>query len=130
MPADRENRREIGAYYESLALSYLEGQGAEPVERNFRCRQGEIDLIYRHEGYLVFAEVKFRTNEHMGDPLEAVDRRKQRTISRVCDRYRFTRHLPEDTPIRFDVIGIESTQDGPARICWVRDAFPYIFRKS
>ena len=130
MIKDQGNKREIGAYYESLALSHVVAQGAVPVERNFRCRQGEIDLIFRHDQYLVFAEVKYRTSERMGDPVEAVDRKKQTTISRVCDRYRYLEHIPEDTPIRFDVIGIEGRMGEPARIAWIQNAFPYIFKKS
>lgn len=130
MPRLTENKREIGTYYETLALDYVTDQGAIPVERNYRSHEGEIDLIYRENGYLVFAEVKYRTDDRMGEPVYAVDLRKQRTICRVCDRYCYDRHIPEDTSIRFDVIGIESPKNEPVRISWIRDAFPYIFKKS
>ena len=54
------NRKEVGTVWERKAAEYLEAHGMKIRERNFRCRQGEIDLIGSHEGYLVFVEVKYR----------------------------------------------------------------------
>jgi hypothetical protein len=56
------NRREIGTEEEKLAAEYLRKQGMQIVEANFRSRQGEIDLVGQHEGYLVFVEVKYRSS--------------------------------------------------------------------
>ena len=74
------NRRKIGQEQEELAAKYLEEKGYEILERNYRIRTGEIDLIARDARYLVFIEVKYRKNLQMGDPLEAVDVRKQQRI--------------------------------------------------
>ena len=71
------NRRAIGTEYETLACEYLTRHGYQILCRNFRCRQGEIDIIARDRDYLVFIEVKYRRDEHEGDPAEAVDARKQ-----------------------------------------------------
>jgi putative endonuclease len=75
------------------------------VERNYRTRYGEIDLIARQEDVLVFVEVKLRRGTGYGDPLEAVTPRKQGTIRSVARRYLAERE-PEYGEIRFDVIGI------------------------
>ena len=67
----------MGAWGEDLALRYLIKHGYRLVERNYRTRRGEIDLIVRKEEALVFVEVKLRSSTSFGDPLEAVTPRKQ-----------------------------------------------------
>ena len=67
------NKRQTGSHYEETAAAFLTSKGYRVLERNFRCRQGEIDLICRHGRYLVFAEVKYRSGLTMGSPAEAVD---------------------------------------------------------
>ena len=115
------NRRKTGTEWEQTASAYLARKGMRIVTVNFRCRQGEIDLIGYHNGYLVFVEVKYRTGTEKGYALEAVDRRKQRKICRVSDYYRMIHGCPSDTPVRFDVIAIDG-----GRIEWIRNAFDYI----
>lgn len=100
------NKRETGGRFEQAAADYLGGQGYLIVERNYRCKQGEVDLICRHGRYLVFAEVKYRSSRIMGSPAEAVDQRKQERIRKVAAYYLYSSHLPEDTPCRFDVVSI------------------------
>ena len=117
------NRRTVGAAFESEAASYLASRGFLILERNFRTRIGEIDLIAREPeadgSSLVFIEVKYRkSKEKGGGPLMAVGARKQRTIFLVAEQYLIRRRLPFDTRCRFDVIGI--TPDG---IRHSRDAF-------
>lgn len=102
----RENMRARGAKYETEAARYLARQGYRIVERNFRCRYGEIDMIARKDSYLVFIEVKYRKTAAMGMPQEAVDRKKQRVISRVADYYCLKHGYSEVTPCRFDVVAI------------------------
>ena len=65
------NRRKEGAYYENLVAEYLKTQGYEILEKNYRCRIGEIDLIAKEGETLVFVEVKYRRNDKMGDPKKA-----------------------------------------------------------
>ncbi len=114
------NNRLLGAEYEDRAAGYLEARGYRILERNFRCRMGEIDLIADDGGVRVFVEVKYRAGTSSGDALSAVDCRKQRKISRVALFYLMRHGLTADTPCRFDVIGINGDQ-----ITLVRDAFPY-----
>ena len=72
------NKRQIGTEKEKLAGAYLEQNGYEIIEYNFRCKQGEIDIVAKDGEYLVFCEVKYRSNIKKGTPFEAVDYKKQR----------------------------------------------------
>lgn len=100
------NKRAVGAAYEKQAGSYLERQGYQILEYNFRCRSGEIDIIAKDGEYLVFVEVKYRRDAGSGSPLEAVDHKKQKIISRTASYYCLTHGYGETTPCRFDVVAI------------------------
>lgn len=112
----------IGTVWERRAAEYLEARGMRLRERNYRCRQGEIDLIGSHEGYLVFVEVKYRGSLEKGCAAEAVDLRKQRKICRVADYYRYAHGLGEDTPVRYDVVTVQEEKTE-----WLKNAFPHIY---
>lgn len=104
------NKRDTGRSFEEAAAKYLGSHGYEIISRNYRCRQGEVDLVCRHGKYLVFAEVKYRSSPVMGSPAEAVDHRKQEHIRSVAAFYLYSHRLPEDTPCRFDVVSILGEQ--------------------
>lgn len=112
------NKREIGTRKEELAAQYLGSQGVRILERNFRCRQGEIDLIGKEEDYLVFFEVKYRKTAKKGLPEEAVDARKQQKIRYTAQYYLYQHRYSEETSCRFDVISILGDT-----ITWMKDAF-------
>ncbi|MCD7726536.1 MAG: YraN family protein [Clostridiales bacterium] len=114
------NKRQTGAQKEQQVCAYLIAKGVRVKEQNFRCRQGEIDLIGYDGEYLVFFEVKYRSGSSKGTAAEAVGLAKQKKICRVADYYRMLHHCPEDTPIRFDVVALES-----GRMKWLQNAFPY-----
>lgn len=114
------NKREEGAKYEDIAKKYLTERGLKILEQNFRCRRGEIDLIARDGSYYVFIEVKYRSKEVSGLPEESVHRNKQRIICKVSDYYLMKNHLGDNTPVRYDVVAIDTD------IRWHKDAFPYI----
>lgn len=99
------NRRK-GTQYETKAAEYLKAQGFEILQKNFSSRFGEIDLVAREGRYLVFVEVKYRATARGGHPLEAVDAGKQRRIRKTADFYCLRYGYGEDTPCRFDVVGI------------------------
>ena len=98
-----ENKRRIGSEYEQRAEQYLMEKGYRILERNFRNRMGEIDIIASQKGVLVFCEVKYRTSSAFGSPLEAVDWRKQNQIRKVAQFYLMCHGRSEWTPCRFDV---------------------------
>lgn len=118
-----ENNRQLGNDKEVLAASYLESRGVTILERNFRCRQGEIDLIARDGEYLVFAEVKFRRTKEKGSALEAVGPAKQAKICRVTDYYRMLHGFGDTVCVRYDVIGIQGEE-----ILWIPNAFQHRYR--
>ena len=104
------NKREIGAEYEDVAVKYLIDRGYEILEKNYRCRFGEIDIIARHKVgndiFIVFIEVKYRKNERTGSPFEAVDYKKQMIIRKVSEYFLITNGYKEMPRVRYDVVGI------------------------
>ncbi len=100
------NRRSLGTCWEEQAAELLRREGCEILERNYRSKRGEIDLIVRDGRYLVFVEVKYRRDTASGFPEEAVTQQKQWRIIRAAQEYMLKKHLPETTPCRFDVVAV------------------------
>lgn len=113
------NKRKLGAEYEQTAVEYLISNGYKILARNYRTSYGEIDIIAEKDSILIFCETKFRSSSLYGDPLEAVDKRKQKRISRVASYYYITHGYRDDASCRFDVIGIY----GDKTICHIENAF-------
>lgn len=113
-----KSTREIGNEYESMAASYLQNDGYEILERNYRDKLGEIDIVAKDGKELVFIEVKYRLNLSKGDPAEAVDKRKQMRIRNGARGYLYRHHIDEDVPCRFDVVAILGEE-----IRLIKDAF-------
>lgn len=116
------NNRKTGTRYETMAAEYLEKHGYQILERNFRCKSGEIDLIARDGQYLVFVEVKYRKSTSHGSAAAAVFTKKQQNISRVAAFYLLKNHLPEYTSCRFDVATIDGNE-----IHIYKNAFDYCY---
>lgn len=114
------NKRKTGGAFEEQAAQFLEKQGLQILERNYRCRFGEIDLIARERKCYVFVEVKYRKGNISGNAAEAVTKMKQRRICRVAVYYLSTRCHSLELPCRFDVIGIDGEQ-----LCWIPNAFDF-----
>ena len=120
----------LGTRGERLAARHLRRRGFKILYRNFRGRQGgEIDLICRDGDTLVFVEVKTRTREDFGRPLEAVNRQKQRRLS--LGGLAWLRLLGNpDILFRFDVVEVMMAEAAPPRIELIRNAFqlaePYL----
>ena len=114
----------MGTAYEKLAGAYLEQQGYEILEYNYRCRMGEIDIVARQGGYLVFVEVKLRKDDTFAAAREFVDQRKQERIRKTALFY-LQSHSTQLQP-RFDVVEIYAP-NGPKtdkpEICHWEDAF-------
>lgn len=104
------NKRQVGSDYEHQAAKYLEERGLSILEMNYRNRSGEIDIIAKDGEYICFIEVKFRTSNQFGSPLEAVNLRKQAQIRKVALYYLMKHGLSEWTPCRFDVIAFEGEE--------------------
>lgn len=117
---ENHNRRK-GYQQEQRAAVYLKQKGYEIIKCNFYSHYGEIDIIARDKTYLVFIEVKYRRNAKGGHPAEAVNAVKQRRICRTADWFCKRYSIQEETPCRFDVIGIEGEE-----IVHIENAFSYI----
>ncbi len=114
-------RSRFGLAAERYAASYLEAAGLTILERRYRCRQGEIDLVARDGSMLVFVEVKARRGRRFGEPAEAVGWRKQRCLAAAARHY--LRQRAGSAPAaRFDVLSIAS-RNGRLEVDWIRDAF-------
>ncbi len=101
----RQNNRTVGETYEKIAGQYLASHGYQVLCYNYRCKQGEIDVIALDGDMYVFCEVKFRKDESKGHPSEAVTPAKQKRICRSAMVY-LKEHYLWDVSCRFDVISI------------------------
>jgi len=106
----------LGQTGEEIARRYLQSRGYWIVERNWRCRFGELDLIARDGDTLVFVEVKARTRDGFGGPEGAVTPRKRARMVAAARAY--MREVGTDLAVRFDVVAVR-----PGKVTLYRDAF-------
>lgn len=113
-----------GDNYELQAAALIEDSGLRLLERNFRGKTGEIDIIAEDSGQLVFIEVRARSNRYYVSAAGSVNARKQGRIVRTAQLFLQQRPQWANTPCRFDVIAFEPPQsDSLSRIRWIRGAF-------
>ena len=112
----------VGRRGEDAALHHLESAGLELVERNYRCRAGEIDLVMRDARTLVLVEVRRRSGAGWGGAAASVGARKQRRLVLAARHLLLTHPALRGLPARFDVVAIDGP-DGAPVIEWIRDAF-------
>jgi putative endonuclease len=103
---DAAARRALALAGEQAAADWYQEHGYEPVVRNWRCRDGEIDLIVRRGREFVFCEVKARTTDAFGAPVEAVGRAKQMRLRRLAARWIEEAAPVRPTGVRFDVVSV------------------------
>ena len=107
-----------GRWAEDLAAEHLARGGLQTVQRNFRCKWGEIDLIMQDRHVIVFVEVRYRRQNRFGSPAESVGYRKQQKLIATAEHYLQTREELSNSPCRFDVVSIS-----PDEVSWIKDAF-------
>ncbi len=116
----------IGATAELYAEQFLQQQGLIPRTRNYRSKQGEIDLIMLEKtskgNTLVFVEVRLRTNKRFAPALETVDYRKQQKIIKTAMRFLQEQKLYDKIACRFDVVALDQTGTAPP-VQWIKNAF-------
>ncbi len=114
----------LGRRAEDLACRHLEAQGLRLLERNYRCRAGELDLVMLDGGTLVVVEVRSRSTSAHGDAASTVGPRKQQRFIRAARHLLLTRPDYRRLPARFDVVAIDPGAPGaPPKLTWIRDAF-------
>ena len=116
----------IGQRGEETAVKILKKQGYKIIERNFRTKAGEIDIIARDGEYICFVEVKLRKNNDFGAPADFIDERKRSRIIKTA-KYYAVRNNIYDTPMRFDAVLINAdVKDGKIsdfKVEVIKDAF-------
>ena len=112
----------VGAYGERVAARHLEDNGIEVIERNWRCGQGEIDIVAREGEVLVFVEVKTRSSEQYGVPAEAVTRVKANRIRGLAMTW-LAQHPHGYAALRFDVVSVMRQPAGASHVVHLRNAF-------
>ena len=123
LPQDGDTTTDKGNRGEALAAKQMEKMGYEILERNFHALKGEIDIIAKKDSYIVFTEVKYRKNEAMGSPAEAVNHWKQQHIIRAAKAYMAQNCLEEmGYDFRFDVAEV-LTNEGKTYFRYTEDAF-------
>jgi len=100
------NKRALGFEKEAVAAAYLTEHGYQVIDKNFYSRYGEIDLICKKDGYLIFVEVKYRKDNDFGFPSEAITLRKMQSMRKTANYYLYKNKLIEETPCRFDVVSL------------------------
>ncbi|SFT84294.1 putative endonuclease [Lishizhenia tianjinensis] len=94
----------LGKLGENLAVQYLLDKGYTIVDRNYRYGRNEVDIIVSDQNHIVFVEVKTRNNNNIGEPYQAVTRKKQKQIIKVAHNYLVENNI--ETEARLDVISI------------------------
>jgi putative endonuclease len=112
----------LGILGEELAFHELRRRGYKILLRNYECALGEIDLIAKEKGALVFIEVKTRSSDAMGSPAEAVTLEKRRQIVRVA-KYYLKRYGISDRACRFDVVSVRMSPNKEPTIEVLESAF-------
>ena len=115
-------RRDTGILGEKLAKDFLKKRGYHILETNYRCPEGEIDIVAKHEDSLVFIEVRTKRSLEFGSPEESITRTKMERLKSVAAHYQQTHNnLP---PLwRIDVVAVELDQRGkPSRIELIENA--------
>lgn len=119
MHKDVKNTIESGTMAETAAAQHLQQAGIRIIERNYRCKLGEIDIIGFDREVLVFIEVRQRRRGDYGNGLDSVTRGKQRKIIRAARLYLLERKLLDNHPCRFDIVSANFADE----LEWIKDAF-------
>lgn len=100
-----------GKHYEDIATLYYQRLGYDVIERNWRAKRFEIDLIVESQTQIIFVEVKGGKLEYMGHPVHRVDKRKQERLLQAAETYLSVKHT-KNKDVRFDVLTVSDTSGG------------------
>jgi putative endonuclease len=114
-------REALGRRGEQLAAEHLERSGLQVLDRNWRCAEGEVDIVAVDRGVLVICEVKTRSDTRYGTPLEAISARKHGRLRRLAVRW-VAAHGVRYDEIRIDVVGVLRAAPGEFTIEHIRGA--------
>lgn len=124
VPTGRQTANQLlGAAAEQAAADFLRAQGLEILDRNFRRRLGELDIIARDGDVLVIAEVRARSSDQFGGAAASVDSGKQTRLIRAAHQLLQQRRDLARLRVRFDVLAISKVGGHPTHVEWIRHAF-------
>lgn len=122
MEKSEKNKKVIGKEGEEIAAKFLTQKGFEILERNYQYSHGEIDIVAKDNGVLVFVEVKTRLNLEFGEPEYAINKKKIQQIKKMAELYLFDKEIDE-ADCRFDVIAILLEDKTNPQITHYKNAF-------
>jgi putative endonuclease len=111
----------MGAIAEGIAHNFLITKGLSPIDRNYRTRFGEIDLIMNDNKTLVFIEVRYRSYDHFGSAAESITKKKQNRIIQTAQHFIMSRQVT--AAIRFDVVAVEPDTSKKVTCNWIKNVF-------
>lgn len=117
-----KSNREMGQNGEDLACEFLRNKGWDILARNYYAGHSEIDIIAKDGNVIVFLEVKMRSTSRFGQPIEFVNEQKIVHVYRAAEHW-VHKHKMQDSPLRFDIIGILTSKKNPPEIAHYPDAF-------
>ena len=116
------DRIALGRWGEDVAVRHLEAAGYEVLARNWRCREGELDVVVRRGREIVFVEVKTRSSIAFGEPAEAVTPRKAARLRVLAARWLVVARPPGWHDLRFDVVSVLRQRDAPPLVTHLQAA--------
>ena len=117
-----QKRLQFGREGESAAITFLKKKGYRILEKNFRSKLGEIDVIAEQAGVIVFIEVKTRSDHEFGHPFDALTPTKQKKIIQTAQSFLVQKRI-SDKPMRFDVVALTSDEQDKWKIELLENAF-------
>jgi len=120
----KHNTRGTGTIGENIAASWLEDQGYTVLDRNYAFERAEVDIVAYNKKEIIFIEVKMRSNLDYGQPEDAVDEEKKKSIYKAAEAWMYERKM-EGSPVRFDIISILKEKGKKAKIKHYENAFFY-----
>jgi putative endonuclease len=117
------DKQSVARQTEQLALDHLLRNGLALLDRNFRCRHGEIDLVMLDRTTIVFVEVRFRKRSNFATAVASVDVHKQRRLCLTGGHYLRTHPHHHNAPVRFDVVAFDGPSQQDFTFQWLQDAF-------
>lgn len=112
-------QQRIGERAEQQALRHLEDAGLRLIDRNYRSRYGELDLIMADGQTVVFVEVRYRRSTRFGGPVASIDHRKRQRLIATAEHFLQTHKALRQRPARFDIVAVTE----PDTLEWIQNAF-------
>ena len=118
-----QERKQLGAHGEDLAVEFLKRQGYRILQRNFKLKFGEIDIVAQESDTVCFVEVRTKTGNEMGTPFESVTPAKQRKLSKLALAYLKNQYKSIEVRARFDVVAVVSQDGREEKVEVIKNAF-------